>query len=141
MNPAATIAKNIFSSRIFWLLVIVLLAVWLLGPRMKEFIRKLRTPDRGNYAGQAAPNAADQARLQELARRMREEIYTVLGWDERDIVAQQILAINDTELRYLAEFYAQIAQGNSLREDIEGEWSWNGEDKQRLIARLLQLNL
>lgn len=136
-----TMLLPILRSKWLWITVLVLLAIWLLGPRIQNALRRVRMPDRGNYAGQAQPNAADRARLEALAARMREEIYTVLGWDEREDVAGQLLAVNDTELRYLAQFYKQIADGNSLLTDVQNEWGWFGPNKQLLIARLLQLNL
>lgn len=137
MNP---VALTIFRSKWFWIIVVVVLAIWLIGPRVTQAIRRIRTPDLGNYQGHAGLNAADKARVEALATEMREEIYGAPSWGGRDDVAQRILAMNDTEIRYLATFYRQLAEGNRLIDDVSAEWSWRGNIKDRLIAKLLQLN-
>lgn len=138
MNPMpfAAILKN----KWLWIIIAILMVVWLVGPHVANAIRRLRTPDRGNYQGQAAPNAADRARIEQMATDMRTELYGIPSWGGRDDVAERILAMNDTEIRYLATYYRQIAEGNRLIDDVQGEWSWTGDTKQRLISKLLQLN-
>lgn len=135
-----TFLTPILKSKWFWITVVVLIAIWLIYPRLRAAIRNVRTPDLGNYAGQQPLNAADKARIEALAADTREEFYGMPSWGGRDEVATRILAMNDREIRYLAEFYKQIADGNSLLSDVESEWSWTGDLKQRLIAKLLQLN-
>lgn len=136
MNPL----MPVFKSKWFWIIVVVLLAIWLLGPKVKAFIHRLRTPDLGNYQGQSAPNSADVARIQALAAELRQELYNFIGWDNREEVAAKVLAMNDTEIKYLANYWPQITQGNTLLADVQDEWSWTGPNKQKLIAKLLQLN-
>jgi hypothetical protein len=126
-------------SKWFWLVVALLLLVWLVYPRVKNAVRTIRTPDRGNYQGQSAPNAADRARIEAIAVDLREEIYTTFGWDNREQVAGRALALNDTEFKYMAEFYKQIADGSTLLEDVQDEWTWTGPNKQALIAKILQV--
>lgn len=140
INAARTMAMNVLRSPWTWI-VLAIVAALIAAKHGRRWWQRLTTVDRGNYEGHSQPNAADRARLEALATRMREEIYTMLGWDEREEVAGQILATNDTEVRYIARYYQQIAGGNSLVSDIQGEWSWTGPNKQRLIAKLLQLNL
>lgn len=145
MNPLNI--TSVLTSRTFWIIVILAVLSFVVYRNWNRWISKLTSRDRGNYDGQSAPNAADRARIEAVATEIRSAIYGLpvssspVNGDLRDRAAEKVLAMNDTEVRYLAGYYAQIAQGNSLLSDAQSEYTWWGDVKQRLIAKLLQLNI
>lgn len=138
-------ATKILTSRTFWVVVIVLVLAFIVYRNWNRWVSRLTARDQGNYSGQSAPNEADKARIQQVASELRSVFYGLLPFtisgDPRDRAAEKVLAMNDSDVRYLANYYEQIAEGNSLLSDVQSEYTWYGDVKQKLIAKLLQINV
>jgi len=141
-HPAAAIASKVAASKWTWIiLILVLVLLFGRGP-IRRLMARLRRVDRGNYDTRLTQDNPRTAFLETLAEDLYAAIDGLPAWsDKRPALFERALTINDTELRYLAQYYRQISGGNSLRTDVNGEWSVIGDSRQRLVARLLKLNL
>jgi hypothetical protein len=141
MTPAQLGTKVLTSKWTWIVLVLILIILFSRGP-IKRLIAKLQRIDRGNYDTRLNDNNPRTAELQKLTEDLYAAIDGAPGWnDTRPELFRQALAINDTELRYVANYYKQISGGESLRDAVNGEWSVLGDSRQRLVAALLKLNL
>lgn len=135
--------------------LILIVLVWKNGKRWWEQLTK---QDKGHYAdltsfaevqaGKEQANAARQAQLEKMAQ----DTFTALNSTlflggvtatGREYQLELLMALNDSELRYVAQFYEHNASstGQSLRQDIEDEFMPATDVDERLIARLNQLAL
>jgi hypothetical protein len=146
MTPAQ-LGTKVLTSKWTWIILILILIILLSRGPIKRLLAKLQRTDLGNYItlpGEAQLNDTNPrtAELQELGEDLFAAIDGAPGWsDTRPELFKKALAINDTELRYVANYYKQISGGESLREAVDGEWSVLGDSRQRLVAALLKLNL
>lgn len=122
--------------------IVLAVTVWRNGRRWWQ---QLTRRDQGNYAGQPSvpSNPARQGELQQLARDTYTVINSVSNPFERERVLERVVALNDTELRYVAKFYqSSISESaKSLREDVLSEWMPFTDVDERLVTRLNQLAL
>lgn len=143
------IPTRILTNKWLFIAIGVIIAILVLRRHGKRWWTQATRTDRGNYAGQEAVrnNPARQAELDQMARDAQTAMHTVLivggtTWTGREAVLERLLALNDTELRYVAQFYRSINEsGNSLRVDVQGEWMPFTNVDERLVARLNQLAL
>lgn len=135
--------------------LILIVLVWKHGKRWWEQLTK---QDKGHYADltsfaevQAGKEQANQARQAQLEK-MAQDTYTALNSTlmiggvtatGREFQLELINALNDSELRYVAQFYENNASstGQSLKQDIDDEFMPATDVDERLIARLNQLAL
>ena len=135
--------------------LILIVLVWKNGKRWWEQLTK---QDKGHYAdltsfaevqaGKEQANAARQAQLEKMAQ----DTFTALNSTlflggvtatGREFQLELINALNDSELRYVAQFYEHNASstGQSLKQDLDDEFMPATDVDERLIARLNQLAL
>jgi hypothetical protein len=139
---APQLGTKVLTSKWTWIiLVLILIILFARGP-IKRLIAKLQRTDRGNYDTRLNTENPRTAELEQLGEDLFAAIDGAPGWsDTRPELFEKALAINDTELRYVANYYKQISGGESLREAVDGEWTVLGDSRQRLVAALLKLNL
>jgi hypothetical protein len=141
MTPAQLGTKVLTSKWTWIILILILIILFSRGP-IKRLIAKLQRTDRGNYDTWLNTENPRTAELEQLGEDLYAAIDGAPGWsDTRPELFNKALAINDTELRYVANYYQQISGGESLRDAVDGEWSVLGDSRQRLVAALLKLNL
>lgn len=129
--------------------LVVLIALYLLNKNGRRWWTQLTRRDLGNYAGQSAveENSARQAQLQAMAHDALAAMNSVLlvggvTMTGREAMLERLLALNDTELRYVAVFYASISEdGTSLKNDVDDEYMPFSSVDEQLVARLNQLAL
>lgn len=116
------------------LAIVVIIIIWKFWDRIKGFFRRTY----GHY-GQEVPEYR-KVQLEQIATQAKAAIYdpTTLSGTKAEIL-NQIFAINDDELLYLAKYYKTIAQGNSLYMDIDDEFLPGIEIDEKLMARLAAL--
>lgn len=131
-----------------WGIIVLLVILWMLYRNGKRWWAQLTTRDQGNYQGQpsVASNPARQAELERMAQDLYTALHStlIIGGTTatgREWMLEQILVLNDTELRWVAQRYAEITEGTSLRQDLEDEWMPMSDLDERLIAKLDQLAL
>ncbi|MBS1939746.1 MAG: hypothetical protein JST38_02575 [Bacteroidetes bacterium] len=135
--------------------LVLIVLVWKNGKRWWEQLTK---QDKGHYADltsfgevQAGNEQANQARQAQLEK-MAQDTYTALNSTlmiggvtatGREFQLELINALNDSELRYVAQFYEHNASstGQSLKQDLDDEFMPATDVDERLIARLNQLAL
>lgn len=148
LKAAQDMATKALKSPWPWVIIALILglAVYRNGRR---WIQQLTRVDRGNYAGQEAvgSNPVREGELQKMAQEAYQVIHGTLvfggiTWTGRTYILERLLQLNDTELRYVAEFYASSVNpgGESLRQDITDEWGL-GQVGTQLEAKLAQLAL
>lgn len=135
--------------------LVLIVLVWKNGKRWWEQLTK---QDKGHYAdltsfaevqaGKEQANAARQAQLEKMAQ----DTFTALNSTlflggvtatGREYQLELLMALNDSELRYVAQFYEHNASstGQSLKQDLDDEFMPATDVDERLIARLNQLAL
>lgn len=135
--------------------LILIVLVWRNG---KRWWQQLTKQDKGHYAdltsfaevqaGKEQANAARQAQLEKMAQ----DTFTALNSTlflggvtatGREYQLELLMALNDSELRYVAQFYEHNASstGQSLKQDLDDEFMPATDVDERLIARLNQLAL
>ena len=130
-NPYVIIALVIIA-------LLLVLAIYRNGPRWWAQATKR---DQGNYDN-PRPNEEREAELKQLAR----DLYAAMdGASVSGGVAellQRAYGLNDTELRYVAEQFEQIGDGDSLSVWIDDEVfsPWENIDS-LVISRLSNMNL
>jgi hypothetical protein len=138
MNPAFTAIKGIFSSRITWAIIAILVVVLVVRANWDRLTGWTRR-SYGSF-GEPTVGPARKAQLEQLAR----DAFTAMdGWTLTLDAAwlQQLLALNDLELQYTARFYTDaITRGTKLSDDIDDEWI-SGDVDSQVVARLRQMNL
>lgn len=131
-----------------WTVLILALVAWVIYRNGRRWWQQLTRRDEGNYQGQA-PVASNPVREAELTK-IAQDTYTALNSvlmiggvtaTGREWQLTQVLTLNDTELRWVAKRYEQLANGSTLRRDLENEWMPFSDVDDRLIARLNQLAL
>lgn len=135
-----------------WAVIGGLIILWMVYRNGKRWAQQITTAlgrrDEGNYAGQE-PVASNPVREAELTK-LAEDTYTALNSilffggvtaTGREWQLEKVYTLNDTELRWLANRYKILANGVSLREDLEHEYMPFTDVDERLIARLQQLAL
>lgn len=136
MNPALTILKKVFTSRITWVLIAILVLVILVRANWDNLTGWTQRTY-GNF-GEPAITPARKSELEEMARDTYAEID---GLTTSADFLDPLTALNDLELRYVAQFYNDaITRGTKLSDDIDAEWIM-GDDDEKLVARLRQMNL
>lgn len=142
MNPAA-IGMKVLKSKWTWIVILVIILLIVARPAFAKAWASLMRKDLGNYNQDL--NDQNNTRLLVLQQLAESIVAATNGLpsfqDERPELFREALAINDTELKYLATYYKQISGGESLRTTVEGEWSTIGDTDERLVARLLKLDL
>lgn len=152
MKAALTILKKALSSRWFWYAVAAILVLLLLRkywPRIKGYFAR----DFGNYTEGFLPpgstgtgpapagNDPVSARQEELRAIARSTYEAIQGAGFQTEAIEALSLLNDTELRYVAEFYRDaLTRGTSLSEDIDNEWMWDTDVDDTVIARLRTLS-
>lgn len=136
MNPAFTILKKVFTSRITWVLIAILVVVILIRANWDNLTGWTQRTY-GNF-GEPAITPTRKSELEDMARNTYAEID---GLTTSADFLDPLAALNDLELRYVAQFYADaITRGTKLSDDIDAEWIM-GDDDEKLVARLRQMNL
>lgn len=135
LQAARSTAMAVLRSPWPWI-VLAIIAAAILHRNGKRWWYNLTRLDRGNYEGHQL-NAADRARVEGIARELHRGInsWTNAG---RTQAISRALALNDTELKYLADFYASINAGGTLLTVLDNEWTLP-DAGQELIARLIQI--
>jgi len=130
--------------------VVALVLIFLLWRNGRRWWVQLTRTDAGNYSGQTPveSNPDRKAELNQLARDTFTAIHSTLFLGGvtptgREWQLEKLLQLNDTELRYVAQYYQDHVNqdGTSLRQDITDEWMPMSDVKPRLIAKLTQLAL
>lgn len=129
-----------------WVVVALLIIVFVFWRNGRRWWANLTRQDRGNYAGQnrVQSNPAREAELQAMAREAYRVMHIlIVTGDQRERALADLLALNDTELRYVAVFYKNSVnpEGVSMRQDIDDEWMPFTDVDEKLIARLTQMAL
>lgn len=133
--------ENVLKSPWFWICVAIVVA-FIVRANWNRWWGQLTRTDRGNY-----DQDARNAELQQMAR----DAYTVINATlifggvtptGREATLEKLLHVNDSELRYIADFYKDInADGTSLSEDLTNEAMPFSNVKDQLLSKLTQLNL
>lgn len=118
------------------LAIIAIIITYKSWAMLKRWWGNLSREDRSNTEGHAM-NAADKARAEQLAHNLRAAIHSAFNTN-RNVLINQALGLNDTELKYLAGFYQSINDGTSLWQDLDDEWTLPSAGNQ-LMGRLLQI--
>lgn len=131
-----------------WVILAAIVCAWLVYRNGRRWWAQLTNRDRGNYAGQSqvSANPAREAELEQMAQDVFVALNSTLMLGGvtatgREWTLERLLALNDTEIRWVAKRYAALAQGRSLRGDLENEWMPFSDVDERLIAKLQQLAL
>lgn len=135
LQAARSAAMAVLRSPWPWILLAIIAAAFLYRNGTRWWYNITRV-DRGNYEGHQL-NAADRVRVEAIARELHRSInsWTNAG---RTQAINRALALNDTELKYLADFYASINAGGTLLTVLDNEWTLP-DAGQELIARLIQI--
>lgn len=157
---AAEAVNKIVGHWAFW--VVMALIVLYVGYTSKEALKtwwaKQKGTDRGNYQQLDGtprigvdtpfgynPNYGNPrvAELQAFAVDMYRAMDGVPAWnDTRPELMIVLTNMNDTEIKFVADHYEQISGGNSILDDVTGEWTVvPGAARTDLIAKLRSLNL
>lgn len=134
MNALTPIGKAIASllrNKWFWLLLLLIAAILIARKYWPDLMRALK-PDRTNYADDPGLSEADRTRLERLAADLFAEFD---GFTISTEHFQEVVALNDRELKYLANAFPHYSGGEKLRAAIADELIAGDEDA-RLIARL-----
>lgn len=132
--------------------VIVIFLIWKYQARIRQFFSK----DNGDYTLGIGDTETTQATQEEkeqrkqFLRQLAEATYAAIhgipvnyyGIELTDRVSlfKQMLALNDSELKFLANYYSVISKDETLYEAIDDEFMpFNNEDD-KLLARLSKLN-
>lgn len=144
MKNAISIAGNWRT----WAVIGTLLIAFLIYRNGRRWLAQITRRDEGNYEGQSSVNA-NAARKAELEK-MAQDTYTVLNSTlmlggvtatGREWQLEQLLALNDTELRWVARRYAELDDGISLKDAVDAEYMPFSNVDERLIVKLTQLAL
>lgn len=131
-----------------WTALGMIMLGFLLWRNGKRWWQQMTTRDQGNYEGQESVTS-NPVREGEL-KQMAQDTYTALNSTlmlggttatGREWQLERIYALNDTELRWVAKRYEQLADGMTLHEDLDREFMPFTDVDERLIARLQQLAL
>ncbi len=82
--------------------------------------------------------------LRAMTQALHDAMQGMPGWnDQRPELMMQLTALNDQELIFCAAYYQSIASsGNTLREDVDAEWSViPASARTNLVSKLQTLNL
>lgn len=136
MNKALEIGGRLVRSRWFWVAVAVTIALLLLWKYWSHVAAWFRR-DLGNYdEGRVVPDE----QLRSMARSLFAAVIGFGGGVSDKL--EQLSALNDSDLRYLATFYKSLTtDGASLKEHIDDEWMPHTDLDDTLIARLNQMAL
>ena len=129
--------------------LLVLIAIYLVNKHGRRWWANITRRDLGNYAGQepVRDNTARQAELQQMAHDALAAMHTVIlvggaTYTGREAMLERLLQLNDTELRYVATFYASINEdGTSLKQDVDDEYMPFSSIDEELVGKLNQLAL
>lgn len=146
---------NIVKSRYFIygvIAIVILFIVWKYQARIKQFF----TRDRGDYSIGIGSTETTQATNAEVAARKKyiEDLATSINASinglalnyygleitDRIELFKLALALNDSELKYLATYYSVISKDETLYQAIDGEWLYFNNEDDNLLARLSKLN-
>lgn len=134
-SGATAALKKVVGHWAFWLVVAVLLLIIIVKSKgaIETWWRNLNRTNRADTSGQQL-NAEDQARVKQIARDLFTAIHSWTNADREEMLLQAV-ALNATELRYLAEEYAALNDGTSLLQDLQDELTLP-DVGEMLIARL-----
>lgn len=132
--------------------VVIIFILWKYQARIKAFF----TADKGDYSKgigdtdttQASPAevAARKKYIEDLAISINAAInglalnYYGLEITDRIELFKLALALNDSELKYLANYYNVISKNETLYQAIDGEWLFFNNEDDLLLAKLSKLN-
>ncbi len=142
MKPVKAAASKLIANPWVLLVLIILLlllALWVYRNGKRWWAQATRV-DQGNYDN-PKPNDEREGELKRLAQ----DLYGAM--DGATIAAtlvpllHQTFGLNDTELRYTAEHFVQVGDGDSLATWINDEWLPGEDIDTKLIARLNNMAL
>lgn len=132
--------------------VIVIFIIWKYNARIKQFFSR----DNGDYSKGIGDTETTKATQEEVAARKKyiENLamsinaainglsINIYGWEITDRIElfKLALALNDSELKYLANYYSIISKDETLYQAIDGEWLFLYNEDDKLLARLSKLN-
>lgn len=144
-------ALALFKNKWFWIAlaaIIILILLWKNQNRIKGWFSQIVKVDGGDYTKGIGDTETVQATQQEreakkkiiedLARETYSRINGV-GLGLTDTFAK-ILLLNDSELKYLSDFYKTISPNESLKDAIDNEVQPFTDQDELIITRLNQIN-
>lgn len=140
---ATNAAKKVVGHWAFWVVVaIIFLALaYKAKAKVAKWFSRTSGTDHSHTDGHVV-NQVDETRLMRLGDDLWVAIDGFPAWnDRRDELFLQAAVLNDTELAWLSDYYAQVSDGDGLLADVEAEYGVFGEGKERLISRLRALTL
>ncbi len=137
---AGQIGKNILTSKLFWIIVVIILVLYLANRHWDKIRGNV-----GRIRGDFQPGGITDKRkgeLEALADELYRVIYSTATETWRYTVYEKANALNDNELLYLGKYYKQSKTGGtSLYRDIDDEWMPFSSIDEQLMSRLAQLKL
>jgi hypothetical protein len=144
-------ALALFKNKWFWIAlaaIIVLILVWKNQNRIKGWFSQIVKIDGGDYTEgigdtetvNATPQEVEAKKkaIEDLARETYSNI-NGLGFGAVEVFAK-ILLLNDSELKYLSNFYKTISPNESLKDAIDNEVQPFTDQDELIITRLNQIN-
>lgn len=142
MNSVMTFFGALVRNKWFWITVAVLVAFLVIRANWAR-LKHLFKVDRGDYSD-PPPGDSRQGQLEAMAREgysLMDGWFNPLGNLGTQHWIERMLALNDTELRYIAEFFPSISDGDSLYAWVDDEALPTTDVDQQLMARLAQMAL
>ncbi len=121
------------------LVILVLIALLILYRKGPSWWAQLFRRDLGDYSN-PTPSDTRKKELEEFAREGFRDMSGLFPGD-KEVWMEKLNALNDTELKYTAEFFPSVADGGSLKQWIDDELMPFASIDETLIARLNQMNL
>jgi len=143
MGGAKEALKKVTGHWLFWVIVAVVAAIviWKVRKKAGTWWRNLKATNTADTSGQSM-NAQDVARVKRIAQDLATELPK--GWnydsDRQAAAVQQALALNATDLIFLAKEYRTYRDGTTLLEDLDNE-TFNTDEERRLMARLNEIGV
>lgn len=131
MNALLASLAKLLRQPWFWTVVAIIVLLLIARKYWPELMRSLK-PDRTDYSDEPQLTSADKSRLDTLAADLYAE-FDGITWSTE--MFEKVSALNDRELKYLAQRYPHFSNGETLRAAIEDE-NIAGDADNLLIARL-----
>lgn len=138
--------KNILTNKTFWYGLGGLILLFILYKNWAK-IKQLFGKDYGTYSqgggGYAPAGIPDgrKAEIEALAQELYDKIYGVTTFTDKETSFIKANALNDTELKYLAQYYKNaLTRSDSLYHDVDSEFMPFTDEDEKLMSRLSALN-
>lgn len=131
MKPVLTLITALLRNKWFWIALAVVVLILIARKYIPE-VKRLLKPDRTDYSDEPQLTDADKQRLDRLAADLFAE-FDGITWSTE--VFDLVSALNDRELKYLANVFPHYSNGETLRGAIQDE-AIIGDADNLLIARL-----